>query len=186
MVVIVHTVGPIIMDNWIDLLSVKSVLVAHLPGQEAGNSLVDILFGDFAPSGHLPYTIPKSEADVSVFKPVGAGFNIGQIESPFSEGLYIDYRYFNKQGITPRYPFGHGLSYTTFSFGNASIQQLTQLTITPPPPPPKGPTPAFPANIPAASEAAWPSGFNRIWRYIYPYVDNPLGIEVGKYPYPEG
>ncbi|KAI9763179.1 MAG: hypothetical protein M1840_000845, partial [Geoglossum simile] len=185
-VVIVHTVGPIIMDNWIDLPSVKGVLVAHLPGQEAGNSLVDILFGDFSPSGHLPYTIPKSEADVSVFKPVGVGFNIGQIHSPFSEGLYIDYRYFNKQGITPRYPFGHGLSYTTFSFGSASIKKRTQLTATPPPPPPKGPTPVFPATIPAASEAAWPSGFNRIWRYIYPYVENPQNIRVGKYPYPEG
>ncbi|KAH0533985.1 hypothetical protein FGG08_007408 [Glutinoglossum americanum] len=186
-VVIIHTVGPVTMDAWINLPSVKSVLIAHLPGQEAGNSLTDILFGAYSPSGHLPYTIPKSEAEISVFKPVGAGFNIGQIESPFSEGLYIDYRYYEKMGIEPRFPFGHGLSYTTFAFGNATIKRTAPLTEVPPPPPPKGPTPTYPTNIPPPSEVAWPTkGFNRVWRLIYPYVDNPQNIRVGRYPYPDG
>lgn len=62
-VVVVHTVGPVIIDAWHDLPSVKAVLFAHLPGQEAGKSLMDVLFGDVSPSGHLPYTIPKSEDD---------------------------------------------------------------------------------------------------------------------------
>jgi beta-glucosidase len=51
------------LENWIDLSSVKSVVFAHLPGQEAGDSLTDILFGDYSPSGHLPYSIPVAESD---------------------------------------------------------------------------------------------------------------------------
>ncbi|KAJ5982863.1 beta-glucosidase F [Penicillium waksmanii] len=62
-IIVVHTVGPILLDEWIDLPSVKGVLFAYLPGQEAGNSLIDVLFGDYSPSGHLPYTIPRSESD---------------------------------------------------------------------------------------------------------------------------
>lgn len=62
-VVVVHTVGPTLLEQWIDLPSVKAVLFAHLPGQEAGDSLMQVLYGDVSPSGHLPYTIPKSEDD---------------------------------------------------------------------------------------------------------------------------
>lgn len=62
-VVIVHTVGPVLLEQWIDLPSVKAVLFAHLPGQEAGDSLMQVLYGNVSPSGHLPYTIPKSEDD---------------------------------------------------------------------------------------------------------------------------
>ncbi|CAI4211285.1 unnamed protein product [Parascedosporium putredinis] len=62
-VVVVHTVGPLILDRWHDLPSVKAILFAHLPGQEAGESLTNILFGDVSPSGHLPYSITKQESD---------------------------------------------------------------------------------------------------------------------------
>lgn len=58
--VVVHAVGPVVMEKWIDLPTVKAVLLANLPGQESGNALADIIFGDESPSGHLPYTIGKS------------------------------------------------------------------------------------------------------------------------------
>lgn len=61
--VVIHAVGPVVMEKWIDLPSVKAVLLANLPGQESGNALADIIFGDESPSGHLPYTIGKSLAD---------------------------------------------------------------------------------------------------------------------------
>jgi beta-glucosidase len=76
-VVVVHTVGPILMDKWHDLPSVKAIVIAHLPGQEAGKSLMEVLYGDVSPSGHLPYTMPKSESDYS--KSVDLiGYQIGQ------------------------------------------------------------------------------------------------------------
>ncbi|PGH08165.1 beta-glucosidase [Blastomyces parvus] len=184
-IVVVHTVGPIIMEKWVDLPSVKAVLVAHLPGQEAG-TIADILFGDHSPSGHLPYTIPKSEDDYPdsvnlIYDP------IIQIQDTFTEGLYIDYRHFVKENITARYPFGHGLSYTTFEFSEPKLSAVTPLTEYPPERPAKLSPPTFDNDIPPAAEAAWPKGLNRIWRYLYPYLDDPSSVKPGNdYPYPEG
>ncbi|KAL4896115.1 putative beta-glucosidase F [Aspergillus ambiguus] len=188
-VVVFHTVGPVLMEEWIDLEPVKAVLVAHPPGQEAGWSLTDVLFGDYSPSGHLPYTIPRSESDypdsVSLIQQP-----FGRIQDTYTEGLYIDYRHFLKAGITPRFPFGYGLSYTTFNFSHASISPKTPLdTAYPAQRRPKGSTPEYSTAIPPAAEAAWPENFNRIWRYIYPYLDNPEGARANssqKYPYPDG
>lgn len=191
-VVIVHTVGPILLEEWHDLPSVKAILFAHLPGQEAGDSLMQVLYGDVSPSGHLPYTIPKSEDDYPDSLDL-VGFQLGQPQDTFTEGLYIDYRHFNKAGIKPRYAFGHGLSYTTFSFANATITPVTPLTSTPPAPPSKGETPSYSTTIPPASEAYWPENFNRIWRYLYSWLEKrdadaaaAVANSTKKYPYPEG
>ncbi|RDL40699.1 Beta-glucosidase [Venustampulla echinocandica] len=185
-IVVVHTVGPILVEKWIDLPSVKGVLFAHLPGQEAGNSLTDILFGDYSPSGHLPYSIPKAESDYPSSVSL-VGFELFQVQDTFSEGLYIDYRYLNKQKITPRYAFGHGLSYTTFSHTELSLTAVTPLSAIPPPRQPKGSTPIYSSVIPPPSEVTWPQGFNKIWRYLYPYLDNPSSISASKkYSYPAG
>ncbi|KAM3068675.1 hypothetical protein ACMFMG_010856 [Clarireedia jacksonii] len=183
-IVVVHTVGPILVEKWIDLPSVKSVLFAHLPGQEAGDSLTDILFGAYSPSGHLPYSIPKAETDYPSSVSL-VGFEIFQVQDTFSEGLYIDYRYLNKHSITPRYPFGHGLSYTTFS-RTATLTANKALTSLPPARSPKSSTPAYSTAIPPASEVAWPANFNRIWRFIYPYLDNPQSITPASFVYPTG
>jgi beta-glucosidase len=185
-VVVVHTVGPIIIEKWIDLPSVKAVLFAHLPGQEAGDSLVDVLFGDHSPSGHLPYTIPRSESD---YPPSVSLLDqpIIQIQDNYVEGLYIDYRHFVQANITPRYPFGHGLSYTTFNFSEPTLSMATPLTQYPPARPAKGPTPTYVTTIPPASEVAWPTGLTRIWRYLYPYLDDPAAAtSTAPYPYPTG
>ncbi|KAL4787303.1 glycoside hydrolase superfamily [Aspergillus varians] len=188
-VVVIHSVGPIILEEWIDLDPVKAVLIAHLPGQEAGYSLTDVLFGAYSPSGHLPYTIPYQESDY----PSSVGLlqqPFGQIQDYYTEGLYIDYRHFLKEDLTPRYPFGHGLSYTKFEFSNPTLSIINPLSSPyPPSRPAQGSTPTYPDAIPAASEAAWPKNFNRIWRYIYPYLDNPEAAAANysrTYPYPDG
>ncbi|KAF4637604.1 hypothetical protein G7Y89_g477 [Cudoniella acicularis] len=76
--------------------------------------IADVLYGDVNPSGKLINTIAKNASDylASVCKTT---------ECPFSEGVYVDYRWFDKEGIEPRYPFGHGLSYTTFSYGDVTV-----------------------------------------------------------------
>lgn len=188
-IVVVHTVGPLILENWIDLPSVKACLFIHLPGQEAGASLTDILFGSYSPSGHLPYSIPRNESDYPASTEIATA-TLGQVQDTFSEGLYIDYRYLNKHTISPRYAFGYGLSYTSFSFTNASIDILMPISSIEGPPPPrpaKGSTPTYSNSIPPASEVAYPSNLTRISRYLYPYLDDPYIITNSTpYPYPSG
>jgi len=101
-IVVIHSVGPVILERILASKNVVAIVWAGLPGQESGNALVDILYGDTAPNGKLPYTIAKREQDYSVSLAQGNS-------DSFREGIYIDYRQFDKAGITPRYEFGFGL-----------------------------------------------------------------------------
>ncbi|PGH20778.1 hypothetical protein AJ80_03405 [Polytolypa hystricis UAMH7299] len=107
-IVVVHSVGQILLESFIELDNVVAVVWAGLPGQESGNALVDVLYGKTAPSGKLPYTIGKRAED--------HGVSIVRGDDNFSEGLFVDYRHYDKQGIEPRFEFGFGLSYTTFDY----------------------------------------------------------------------
>ncbi|KAI0490865.1 beta-glucosidase-like protein [Xylaria cf. heliscus] len=196
-VVVVHTVGPIIMEPWIDLPSVKAVLVAHLPGQEAGDSLTEVLFGEVSPSGHLPYTIPVSEDDYPSSVAIKSTPKLSQIQDTYTEGVYIDYRHFNQAGVKPRFAFGHGLSYAGFRLSNATITRSgAQLSSVPParPSKPTSPVAGIDAALPAAADAYYPDGFDKIWRYLYSWLDKSEADSahaVGaagtkKYPYPAG
>ncbi|KAI4528690.1 glycoside hydrolase family 3 protein [Schizophyllum commune Loenen D] len=119
-IVCVNTVGPIIVEKWIDHPNVKAVVWTGLPSQEAGNSIADILYGEYNPSGRLPYTIAKSPEDypasVLYLSPTGPFPDI-----PYSERLFIDYRHFDANNIEPRYEFGFGLSYTTFEYADIAV-----------------------------------------------------------------
>jgi beta-glucosidase len=101
---------------WASNPNVPAILAAHYLGQETGNSIADVLFGNVNPSGRLPYTIPLHENDsipiVNITGPPAAKSSAWQ--SNFTEGLLIDYRYFDAMGIQPLYEFGFGLSYSTF------------------------------------------------------------------------
>ncbi|PWY86709.1 putative beta-glucosidase D [Aspergillus heteromorphus CBS 117.55] len=113
-IVVINTIGPRLVDQWIEHANVTAVLYGSLLGQESGNSIVDVLYGDVNPSGHLTYTIPKNESDYNVDICYTSQCN-------FTEGVYIDYRHFDASNITPRYPFGHGLSYTSFSYSDLTM-----------------------------------------------------------------
>jgi beta-glucosidase len=111
-VVVLHTGGPVLMP-W--LAEVKGVLEAWYPGMEMGGAVADVLFGDVNPSGRLPQTFPRAESDLptrTTQQYPGLG---GRAE--YSERLGVGYRWFDAQAIEPLYSFGHGLSYTTFSYG---------------------------------------------------------------------
>ncbi|RAK94911.1 putative beta-glucosidase D [Aspergillus ibericus CBS 121593] len=113
-IVVINTVGPRLLDQWIEHENVTAVLYGSLLGQGSGNSIVDVLYGDVNPSGRLIYSIPKNESD----------YNVGLCytsQCNFTEGVYLDYRYFDAHNITTRFPFGHGLSYTSFSYSNLTI-----------------------------------------------------------------
>lgn len=186
-IVVVHAVGPVILEEWIDHPNVKAVLLANLPGQESGNALVDVLFGDVNPSGKLPFTVGKSLDSYGEGAHIMYYPNAVVPQQSFTEGLYIDYRHFDKYGITPRYPFGYGLSYTTFELTGLHLQIKRAKSLLPDPRPADTITPPeFGGEIPDPSTAVFPKGWRRLRKFIYPYIDSVKDIKVRKYPYPRG
>jgi beta-glucosidase len=125
-VVVVHSVGPMLIERWIDHPNITAVLWAGLPGQESGNSLVDVLYGAYNPSGRLPYTIAKKREDYSADITYVDSSTPAHPQVDYTEGLDIDYRHFLARNITPRFEFGFGLSYTEFNFTNLDIEEIDQ------------------------------------------------------------
>ncbi|CAE6511805.1 unnamed protein product [Rhizoctonia solani] len=121
-VVVAHSVGPLILEPWIDHPNITALLWAGLPGQESGNSLVDVVYGDYNPSAKLTYTIAKKAGDY----PAQVLYNDSspQPQIPYTEGLLIDYRWFDAKNIIPRYEFGFGLSYTNFEYSSLEIVRM--------------------------------------------------------------
>ncbi|KAJ1335805.1 beta-glucosidase [Microdochium nivale] len=200
-VVVIHTVGPVVMENWIDLPSVKAVLVANLPGQESGNALADVIFGDVNPSGHLPWTIGKSLEDYGPGAQIMYTPNGVVPQQDFKEGLYIDYRHFDKFEVEPRFEFGFGLSYTTFELSGLKVKDgskgsrksVSEL----PSPRPRdfAQPPKYDAAIPDPKEALFPKGFRKLQKFVYPYLDSvdeflaedgTVVEQADEYPYPDG
>lgn len=120
-IVVIHNAGIRLVDTWIDHPNITAVMFAHLPGQDAGRAVVSLLFGDESPSGKMTYTVARNESDynVPVARPSDEFFYFPQ--DNFTEGVYIDYRDFDRRNITPRYEFGFGLTYTTFEYSDLSV-----------------------------------------------------------------
>jgi len=187
-IVVIHAVGAIVVEDWIDLPGVKAVIHAQLPGQESGNSLADIIFGDVNPSGRLPYTIGKSLKDYGDAAKILRIPNGIVPQQNFSEGLYFDYRHFDKNNITPRFEFGFGLSYTTWELSNLVIEskEMRKNPLPAPRPDPGVHAPTYDNNIPDPKDAVFPESIRKLKNYIYPYINSVSEIVVGKYPYPAG
>lgn len=113
-IVIVNSVAQLNLERWIDLPSVVGTVWTGMPGAEYGPALVDVLFGDYNPGGKLVFTIAKNDSDYGT--DITLTYN-----SNYTEGVFLDYRHFDRYGIVPRYSFGYGLSYTTFSFAELNI-----------------------------------------------------------------
>jgi beta-glucosidase len=117
-VVVLQTGGPIEMP-WID--EVAAVVEAWYPGQEAGNSIADVLTGAAEPGGRLPQTFPVKWADNptnSQDREVYPGMD-GKVR--YEEGVFIGYRHYDSHGVAPLFPFGFGLGYTSFEISDISI-----------------------------------------------------------------
>lgn len=131
--------------------NVTAIIAAHYPGQEAGNSIVDVLYGEVNPSGHLPYTIAKNTSDYNA-PPTTAVSTNGTYDwqSWFEEKLEIDYRYFDAQNISVQYEFGFGLSYTTFALSKLQAELVSDSVS------------SAPENQPVQ-----PGGNPELWRTLY-------------------
>ena len=115
-IVVLNTGGPVLMP-W--LSSVKAVLEAWYPGQDDGAAIASVLFGDVDPSGHLPQTFPTSLSEIPTASPTQFPGVNGQVA--YSEGLDVGYRWYDAEHVTPLFPFGYGLSYTSFRFSHLTV-----------------------------------------------------------------
>jgi beta-glucosidase len=117
--VVLNVCGPVEMHEWID--EVDAALLIWLGGQELGHAATALLAGDENPSGKLPLTFPKRYRDT----PTALTFPGESGEAMYGEGIYVGYRYYDAKGVSPQYPFGYGLSYTTFRIDNLRLSSTT-------------------------------------------------------------
>ena len=119
--VVVLNTGSAVTMPW--LSSVKGVLEAWYPGQEDGTAIANILFGSANPSGHLTVSFPNSLSQVPASTAAQWPGTNGTVQ--YSEGVDVGYRWYNSKGLTPLFPFGYGLSYTSFAFSNLHVGSLS-------------------------------------------------------------
>lgn len=116
--VVVLKTGSAVLMPWVD--KVPAILEAWYPGEEDGNAVAAVLFGDVNPSGKLPITFPKNLADLPASTP--EQYPGVKRVAHYSEGAFVGYRHYDANNIEPLFPFGYGLSYTTFACSNLSIK----------------------------------------------------------------
>ncbi len=124
--VVVNISGNAVAMPWVD--KVPAIVQAWFLGSEGGNAIASVLTGDVNPSGKLPMTFPARLSDVgahSVGQYPGTPRNDGSkiVDIEYREGIFVGYRWADKNKIQPLFPFGHGLSYTTFDYGKATIDK---------------------------------------------------------------
>ena len=115
-VVVLHNGAPVEMP-WID--KVKAVVEVYLGGQAVGGATVNVLYGNTNPSGHLAETFPIRVQDTPCYLTYGGEHD----KSVYSEGVFVGYRYYASKEMDVLFPFGHGLSYTTFSYSNLTVEK---------------------------------------------------------------
>jgi len=115
-VVVLNNGAPVTMDRWID--AVPALIESWYAGQEGGSAVSEILLGSYNPSGKLPTTFPRRWEDCSAY---GSYPGEGG-ETSYSDGIFVGYRHFDKKETDVLFPFGCGLSYTTFEYSNLLIK----------------------------------------------------------------
>lgn len=120
-ILVLNIAAPIDIAQYVD--QVAAILCVYLPGMCGGQAAADILFGDVNPSGKLPLSFPKHYCDTPTYLNFpGEGSAV-----TYGEGIYVGYRYYDKKNIAPLYPFGFGLSYTTFALSDLSVPSCARL-----------------------------------------------------------
>jgi beta-glucosidase len=112
--VVINSGGPVLMP-WIG--QTPAVVAAWYLGQETGRAIASVLFGDTSPSGKLPVTFPRAWRDSAAY----GNYPGKNLTVEYAEGIYVGYRHFDKKNIAPLFPFGYGLSYTTFAYSDLKV-----------------------------------------------------------------
>lgn len=120
--VVLLTAGTAVdMTHWID--QAPALVDTWYPGQEGGKAIAQMLFGEFSPSGKLPVSFERTWQDNAVVNSYYP--RDGEMKVAYSEGVFVGYRHFDKTGKKPLFPFGYGLSYTTFAYSNLNVSPAT-------------------------------------------------------------
>lgn len=127
-IVVLNAGGGVDFNGWSE--KVKGVLMAWYPGQEGGTALAEIISGKISPSGKLPISIENEWKDNPVYDSYYDRRNVPHKRVEYKEGVFVGYRGYDKRGIAPRYPFGFGLSYTTFSYSNLKLNKIASDKVT--------------------------------------------------------
>lgn len=170
-IVVIESVGPVLVDSFYKNENVTAILWVGLQGEQAGNSIVDVLYGDVNPSGKLPFTIGANRKDYGtdvMYKPNNGR---GAPQDDFTEGVFIDYRHFDAAKIDPTYEFGYGISYTTYEYTNLQIQPHTLTKYQPNTERTKS-APTFGTIKNDSAEYVFPEDFHRVPYYIYPFLNS--------------
>jgi beta-glucosidase len=135
-IVSIHNAGVRLVDAWINNPNITAVIYSHLPGQDSGRSLVELLYGKQSFSGRLPYTVAMKASDYGTLLDPTVPDNESDYytQSNFTEGVYIDYKSFIARNITPRFEFGFGLTYSSFAYSNLQVRLTTNASLTAIPP----------------------------------------------------
>lgn len=182
-IVVIHSTGPVLVTEWYDSPNVTAILWAGVPGQESGNSIVEILYGKTNPSGRSPFTWGATRESYGTDVMYEPNNGKGAPQQDFSEGVMIDYRYFDHADTPVIYEFGHGLSYTTFKYSNLQVQKsgagtykpTTGTTI---------PAPTFGNFSTDLKDYQFPTGeFPYILKYVYPYLNSTDAAEASMDPH---
>ena len=118
-IVVVIVSGNAVEMPWID--NVKGVVESWYLGTQAGHAIADVLLGKVNPSGKLPFTFPIQLKDNSAH--ALDAYHVDSLQVEYKEGIFVGYRWAEKENIKPLFAFGHGLSYTTFEYGKASVRK---------------------------------------------------------------
>ncbi|KIA75813.1 beta-glucosidase G [Aspergillus ustus] len=153
--------GVTVAASWDKNVMYERNLAMDYPGQESGNSITDVLYGDVNPSGRLPYTIAYNESDYNA--PIVTNIQTTGVEdwqAWFDERLEIDYRYFDANNISVQYEFGYGLSYTSFEMSDLVVESTQQQQS-------NGSIAQFPSAASTTSAVVTPGGNPELWGTLY-------------------
>jgi len=168
-IVVIHSPGPVIVTDWYKNPNITAIVWAGFPGQESGNSIVDVLYGKVSP-GRTPFSWGATRESFGpdvLYKP-----NNGKAapQQDFSEGVFIDYRHFDKSNTSLIYEFGFGLSYTTFEYSNIKVGK-SNVSAYQPTTGKTAPAPTFGNFSRNPGDYLVPANFTPVYLYVYPYLN---------------
>ena len=188
-IVVIHSVGPVLLTDFYDNPNITAIVWAGVPGQESGNSIADVLYGRVSP-GRTPFTWGRTEKSYGTKILDEPNNGRGSPQDDFTEGVFIDYRYFDREtekdpdneDAAPIYEFGFGLSYTTFEFSNLQVtaHPLQEYT------PTTGETMEAPVLSEASDDPAdyqFPDDVRPIKQFLYPWLNSTDLEEASKDPH---
>ena len=179
-ILVVHSTGPVLLEQYKNNANITAILWAGIPGQESGNSIADVLYGRVNPGAKLPFTIGRNRTDYGTDILYTPNDPVPQVN--FKEGVFIDYRAFDRHNETPTYPFGFGISYTSFSYSDLNIKKMNVSDYVP--------TTHYTSAAPtygnfsmSPSAHLFPANFTRVPLYLYPWLNSTNLTQASADPY---